>query len=156
MQNTISLLDKYKQACRIDSDNACAVSLGITRAAVSRWRNGLGHPDADSVERMCIATGENLARWLPLIEAERARSPSVRKTWLKLAQAAAVLVLTVAAHPATATAAHHAGADSSARNPAASVYYVKFSKWVCRLGMRLALALARLHGPQPCPAPAPA
>ena len=97
MPATIALLDKYKEACSLASDNACAASLGLTRSAVSLWRQGKGHPDADSVERMCTATGESLAHWLPLIEADRARSPAARKVWLRLAQAAAAVALTVLA-----------------------------------------------------------
>jgi transcriptional regulator with XRE-family HTH domain len=91
MSASINLLDKYKKACSIASDNACAASLGVGRAAVSKWRNGNGHPEADIIERMCEATGEPLARWLPLIEAERARSPGARRAWLRLAQVAATL-----------------------------------------------------------------
>jgi Helix-turn-helix. len=103
MPASITLLDKYKKTCSLASDNACAVSLGVTRSAVSLWRNGKGHPEADSVERMCEATGEPLARWLPLIEAERARSPGARRAWLRLAQVAAVMtvVLGSLAVPAT-------------------------------------------------------
>jgi hypothetical protein len=97
MQATIKLLDKYRETCSLASDNACAASLHVGRAAVSKWRNGLGHPDADSVARMCEATGEPLAHWLPLIEAERARTPEARKVWLRLAQAAAAVALTVLA-----------------------------------------------------------
>lgn len=117
MQHTISLLDKYKKTCAITSDNACASSLGLTRAAVSRWRNGLGHPDADSVERMCAATGERIERWLPLIEADRARTPAVRQVWLRLAQIAAMAVLAVGLAPANTQAATNADAGSSAPNP---------------------------------------
>jgi len=91
MTATLTLLDKYKVASSITSDNACAVSLGVSRQAVSKWRNGENHPDADIIEAMCEATGESLAHWLPLIEADRARSPAVRKVWLRLAQAAAAI-----------------------------------------------------------------
>ena len=111
MSATINLLDKYKKVCSLASDNAAAERLHVGRAAVSKWRNGNGHPDAGSVERMCQATGENLAHWLPLIEAERARTPEARKVWLRLAQAAAVIALTVGLPPA------HAGTLSSAHNP---------------------------------------
>lgn len=92
MSATINLLDKYKKACSLASDNACAASLGIGRAAVSKWRNANGHPEAEHVETMCKATGESLAHWLPLIEADRARTPEARKVWLRLAQMAAAIV----------------------------------------------------------------
>ncbi|WP_425481130.1 helix-turn-helix domain-containing protein [Dyella choica] len=82
----------------ITSDNACANALGVGRAAVSRWRNGDGHPDPGLVEDMCKATGESVAHWLPLIEAERATSPKARQVWLRLAQAAAVIALMASLH----------------------------------------------------------
>ena len=122
MSASINLLDKYKKACSIASDNACASSLGVGRAAVSKWRNGTGHPEADLVERMCEATGEPLARWLPLIEAERARSPSARKAWLRLAQVAAVLTLAIGSLPSHA--AERQGTGFASHNPVHSVYYV--------------------------------
>ena len=102
MNASLTLLDKYKTMRGITSDNACAQDLGITRATVSRWRTELGHPEADLVEKMCAVTGEKLAHWLPLIEAERARSPAARKAWLRLAQAAAavVMMVSVSAHTA--------------------------------------------------------
>ena len=114
MNSTIKLLDKYREVCLLTSDNAVAVKLGLSRSAVSLWRGGKGHPEADSVEKMCLATGEPLAHWLPLIEAERARSPAARRAWLRLAQVAAVMTLAVAVLPAHAAVR---AASSCAHNP---------------------------------------
>lgn len=91
MTATISLLDKYKESCSLFSDNACAISLHITRSTVSGWRLGKSHPDAESVEKMCLAVGDPLRQWLPLIEAERSTSPANKRVWLRLAQTAASL-----------------------------------------------------------------
>jgi hypothetical protein len=80
---------------------------------VSRWRTEQNHPEADTIEAMCDAINEPLARWLPLIEAERARTPSARKAWLRLAQIAAAITLTVGVFgPSSA----HADAPVSSRN----------------------------------------
>ena len=114
MSPSITLIDKYKKVAGIASDNACANALGVTRATVSRWRNGQGHPEPDTVEAMCKATGDSLAHWLPLIEAERARNPEARKVWLRLAQMAAAVALTVGL--ASPTSPAHAQAQESARN----------------------------------------
>jgi transcriptional regulator with XRE-family HTH domain len=115
MSHTIELLDKYKKACSLASDNACAASLGVSRQAISKWRHGENHPDADSIEAMCSATGESVARWLPLIEADRARSPAARKVWLRLAQMAAAVTLAVGLSPAhSATSGAGFSADNSA------------------------------------------
>ena len=74
-------------------DKDIASRLRVTKAAVSGWRHEKSHPDADSVSRMCEATGDSVAHWLPLIEAERARNPAAKQVWLRLAQAAAVVTL---------------------------------------------------------------
>jgi transcriptional regulator with XRE-family HTH domain len=92
MTNTIKLLDKYRQVCSINTDMAAAAKLGLGRSAVSAWRKGDRHAEADTVEIMCKAIGEPLTKWLPLVEAERARSPAIAKVWLRLAQAAAAFV----------------------------------------------------------------
>lgn len=106
MNATIKLLDKYREACSLTSDNAVAVRLGLSRSTVSLWRGQKGHPEADSIEKMCTATGESIARWMPLIEADRARSPDARKAWLRLAHlAAAVTTVYLFSHLAVQTIA---------------------------------------------------
>ena len=104
-----NLLDKYAKACSLAQDKDLAAKLRVTKSAVSNWRNGRAHPDAESVARMCEATGESVAHWLPLIEADRARNPEARKVWLRLAQMAAAVALTVGLHPAHAEAALASG-----------------------------------------------
>jgi transcriptional regulator with XRE-family HTH domain len=97
MNATNKLLDKYTQICSITQDKDLAAKLRVTKQAVSGWRTEKAHPDADSVAKMCDAINEPLAHWLPLIEAERARSPEARKVWLRLAQAAAAVFTAVIA-----------------------------------------------------------
>jgi hypothetical protein len=94
MNSTNKLLDKYRTVCKHDTDMAAAKSLGLGRSAISAWRHEHRHAEADAVAKMCDAINEPLRQWLPLIEAERARSPAVRKVWLRLAQAAAAITLT--------------------------------------------------------------
>jgi transcriptional regulator with XRE-family HTH domain len=95
LNTTISLLDKYCEVCKHASDSAAARALKVQPSAVNNWRHGRSHPDAESVERMCLAIGESVAKWLPLVEAERARSPEAKRVWLRLAQAAAVITLAI-------------------------------------------------------------
>ena len=128
MNASINLLDKYKKECSIISDNACAHSLGVGRSAVSKWRNGDGHPDADLVAVMCEATGEPIAKWVPLIEAERARSPSVKKVWLRLAQAAASIALVYLFSRLNVHQDIAGGLALFFAKPAHTVYYVKLQK----------------------------
>jgi len=102
MNATNQLLDKFAKACSIAQDKDLAAKLRVTKSAVSGWRNHRAHPDAESVARMCEATGESVAHWLPLIEADRARNPEARKVWLRLAQMAAAITLAIGLHPAQA------------------------------------------------------
>jgi transcriptional regulator with XRE-family HTH domain len=132
---TIKLLDKYASSCAIRQDKDLAARLRVTKQAVSGWRNGRAHPDADSVARMCEAIGESIAHWLPLIEAERARNPEARKVWLRLAQVAAVMTLVMGIFPAHAEAATRTaqvGAES------APVYIMRNIMAVLALGTALA------------------
>lgn len=108
MNAGLTLLDRYKKAKSIAADNAAALELGLTRATVSGWRHGKSHPDAESVARMCDATGDSIAHWLPLIEADRARSPEAKKVWLRLAQAAAAVTLAIGIAPSHASTVHAA------------------------------------------------
>jgi len=128
MSATINLLDKYKKACSITSDNACATSLHVTRSAVSGWRLGKSHPDAESVELMCTAMNEPLRQWLPLIEAERARTPAARKVWLRLAQAAASFACLYLFSRLNVHQDIAGGLALFFAKPAHTVYYVKLQK----------------------------
>jgi transcriptional regulator with XRE-family HTH domain len=149
MSATINLLDKYKKACSITADNACAVSLHVTRATVSGWRLGKSHPDAESVEKMCNAMQEPLRQWLPLIEAERARTPAARKVWLRLAQAAAAIVMTVSFGLLDVQTASAAEVIPSAHNPSTLYIMSNRRKWRRALGTVLAWSMAR-KGVSPC------
>jgi transcriptional regulator with XRE-family HTH domain len=95
MNNSNRLIDLYSQKLTLSTNQAVADRLNIQRPTVSMWRSGKSHPDAVSVEKMCAALGEPLRQWLPLIEAERAHSPAAKKVWLRLAQAAAAVTLTL-------------------------------------------------------------
>ncbi len=113
-----NLLDKYREARSIASDSALADSLRMTRQGVHQWRKGLSWPSEDHVIAMANAIGEPAERWFVAINADRA-SPAARKVWLRLAQAAAVIMIAVGIAPT------HAETDSATRNSGHSVYYVK-------------------------------
>jgi len=107
MSNAIKLLDKYVQVCSFANDSATARALHVTPQTVNNWRHARSQPNAESVERMCKAIDEPLRQWLPLIEAERARTPADRKVWLRLAQAAAsfaAIALIIKGHDGNAIA----------------------------------------------------
>jgi transcriptional regulator with XRE-family HTH domain len=91
MSTANKLLHKYSEVCKATQDKDLASRLRVTKSAVSNWRHGRAQPNAEAVERMCEATAEPLEKWLPLIEAERARTAGDRRVWLRLAQGAASL-----------------------------------------------------------------
>lgn len=117
MSNTTKLLDTYKITCGIETDMAAATRLKIARATISGWRHGNRHAEADTVELMCAATGENLANWLHAIEAERARTPAAARVWAKLAKVAACFALVASFGLLNVQTASSHGTDSTARNP---------------------------------------
>jgi transcriptional regulator with XRE-family HTH domain len=115
MNNSNRLLEIYMQKLSLRTLNDVASKLNVTRPAVSNWKAGTSHPNAEAIETMCKATGEPLARWLPLIEADRCRTAGDRRAWLRLAQVAAALTLTVGlqqVHAAPVSSAHNAGTVS--------------------------------------------
>lgn len=141
MSATLELLDRYTKTCSIASDKDLAMRLRVSKQAVSGWRHGKAHPNAKAVEDMCKAIGAPVRDWLPLIEAERARTPEDKRVWLRLAQAAAALVLAAGLIPASG----HASDMGFCRVNGHSVYYVNFRKHVAALFATLGTIIACVH-----------
>lgn len=101
MNATKKLLDKYAEACYAQKDKDIADRLHIKHSTLANWKAGRAHPDADSIEKMAEAIGEPLGVWLAEIEAERARTPTNRMVWLRLAKtlATATAAIAIAALP---------------------------------------------------------
>lgn len=146
MNNSNRLIDLYSQALSLSTNQAVADKLNIQRPTVSMWRSGKSHPDAVSVEKMCSAIGEPLRQWLPLIEAERAHSPAAKKVWLRLAQAAAAVALTISFSLLNGQASAHAERTSAAHNPDTVYIMSNIRMWLRRLGTRIASVLAPFAG----------
>jgi len=79
------LLDKYKKAKNLNSDNACAESLGLHRASVSEWRRGKSWPSEAHIVELATAANEDAGLWLVSINAERAPPGAVQREWVRLA-----------------------------------------------------------------------
>lgn len=133
MTATIELLDAFKRAKHIDSDNAAAKLLSVTRASVSGWRNGLSAPKPHTVADMCEGIGADVAPWLARVEAERAHSSADRKVWASLARrlgaAAAVAAVALVAGFGSSTKAHANGFQAA---PETSGVYI-MRNWRRRL-----------------------
>ena len=113
MNSSNRLLDIYRQRLSLKTNQAIADKLGVKQPTVSMWLNEKSHPNAEAIATMCKATDEPLAKWLPLIEAERCRTDADKKVWLRLAQAAVAFALTVGV---LAPYSAHADADPASRN----------------------------------------
>lgn len=100
MNNSNRLLDVYKRKLSLKTNQAIADKLGVKQPTVSMWINGKSHPNAEAIETMCNATGEPISKWLPLIEADRSRTPGERRAWLRLAQVAALASVILITLPA--------------------------------------------------------
>jgi transcriptional regulator with XRE-family HTH domain len=110
------LLDAAKTAQGFTTDMALAHALGISRSAVSAWRNGVKTPDPVQCAALAGYTGLPLAQVLGIVGEARAISREEKAVWRKLAASAALVALLVAptlvqsAHAATLHALPHAAA----------------------------------------------
>ncbi len=123
-----ALLDKVKESCSLPSDNVLSQRIGVTRAAVSMWRNG-GKPVPDErIAQLCAMAKLDGGEWMARIHAERAASPAEKALWRSVldrlsAAAAVVALLVLAVH----TGAHEGllTALSQAAITLPSIHYAK-------------------------------
>jgi hypothetical protein len=95
---TITLLDAWKRAKGITSDNQAAIALGVGRAAVSSWRGAIKQASPPLAARMARELGLDELKILAAIEGERAIDAETRRTWTRLAgKALAIALITLAA-----------------------------------------------------------
>lgn len=131
------LLDAAKSAQGFGTDMALASALGISRSAVSAWRNGVKTPDPVQCAALAGYTGLPLAQVLGIVGEARAISREEKAVWRKLAASAALLAMIVAptlSQQAHAATLHHVASstDLSALAPAVAVaaaqsrHYAKF------------------------------
>ncbi|NII11357.1 hypothetical protein [Oleiagrimonas sp. C23AA] len=85
MTATTELLDQYRQAKGLKSDNAAALSLGVKRQTINNWRMRGSQGEPHLIERMCEALEIDPAPWL--LRALREQSHNANKlVWERLTQ----------------------------------------------------------------------
>lgn len=89
------LLDAAKKAQGFETDMALAKALGVSRSAVSAWRNGQKGPDTVQSAALAGYTGIPLAKVLGIVGEARAISAKEKAVWRKLAASAALLLVGV-------------------------------------------------------------
>lgn len=87
------LLDKAKEVCKAKNDSEFARAIGVSRQAVSTWRQGNAYPDAVTCATIAGITGIPLAQVLGWVGEARAISREEKAVWRKLAATAALLAL---------------------------------------------------------------
>jgi hypothetical protein len=90
---TLALLDQWKTLKGIQSDNAAAIELGLTRAAVSAWRAMRTHASVTIADRMASDLRLDVIQVLAAIEADRATRPDEQAVWRRYGKAAFMTLL---------------------------------------------------------------
>jgi transcriptional regulator with XRE-family HTH domain len=102
-----ALLDACKQAINATKDSELAAALGVSKQALSSYRNGHRLPDPVQCATIAGLSGIPLARVLGIVGEARAISREEKAVWRKLAATAALLaVVFLGAAPAPSQAAH--------------------------------------------------
>ncbi len=139
---TIEFLDAIKAAYQLPSYYAVSKKLGITRSAVSNYRNGKSYFDDDMALTVADLLDLPPGYVLACIYAERTKSAPIRKVWRDIASKVASILLVVLALANLASTPSPALAqvsDFEANNGilvvSNDVYYVKccFSLDSCHL-----------------------
>jgi transcriptional regulator with XRE-family HTH domain len=81
MKTTSEWLDAVKEAAGLPSDYAAAKALGVTRSAVSGYRNGKSTFDEETCLKVADIVGVPRAVVLTSVLAQRAKSDEVRLAW---------------------------------------------------------------------------
>lgn len=84
MKTTLEYLDAVKAKFGIESDYALAPRIGVTRAAISKYRNKKDHMGDETAIRVAALLELDTALVLAAVHVERARSDTERAAWLEL------------------------------------------------------------------------
>ncbi len=148
------MLDAAKKGAGVPSDNVLSQKLGITRAVISAWRNGLYPVPDERIAQICEIAKLDGPMWTARLHAERATSPAERKMWRlaldRLSAVAAVLVLAVIAAPGAARAKAVDSQGFSGSDQPHSVYYVP-NKIATQAARASQPSDPRPHPGPPCP-----
>jgi len=98
MKTTVQFLDAISRKLGGASDYAIAKELGVTRAAVSKYRNGISFFDDETCLKVARILDIDAGAVALAVHAERTKSPEVRKMWASLADRFAVNFETLCEH----------------------------------------------------------
>lgn len=131
MSAVTDIIDTAKERAGITSDNALAIRMEVTRAAVSAWRNGKAYPDEVSCAKLADLAGLRLNHVLGTIGEARAISREAKAVWRRLASAAAVVLAVLLTGAPNRADALIAGANRTAlpqMNQTSALYIMRRMK----------------------------
>ncbi|HFF6218587.1 TPA: DUF3693 domain-containing protein [Stenotrophomonas maltophilia] len=145
MSASYDLFCRWKHVQKIQSDNAGALALGVSRATVSLWKQGK-NAEIHYIERMAVDIGDSPEMWSAVVMAERSNSEDEKAAWRRIAQKLATVAMALclfvgAALPRDVQAMPQAG------NALHDIHYAKCCiRLVAVRWLRIAMArpLARL------------
>ncbi|HGM4946026.1 TPA: DUF3693 domain-containing protein [Stenotrophomonas maltophilia] len=92
MSASYDLFCRWKHVQKIQSDNAGALALGVSRATVSLWKQGK-NAEIHYIERMAVDIGDSPEMWSAVVMAERSNSEDEKAAWRRIAQKLATVVM---------------------------------------------------------------
>lgn len=92
MSASYDLFCRWKHVQKIQSDNAGALALGVSRATVSLWKQGK-NAEIHYIERMAVDIGDSPEMWSAVVMAERSNSEDEKAAWRRIAQKLATFAL---------------------------------------------------------------
>ncbi|WP_102944350.1 DUF3693 domain-containing protein [Stenotrophomonas sp. VV52] len=94
MSASYDLFCRWKHVQKIQSDNAGALALGVSRATVSLWKQGK-NAEIHYIERMANEIGDSPEMWSAVVMAERSNSEPEKAAWKRIAQKLATVAMTL-------------------------------------------------------------
>jgi len=145
MSASYDLFCRWKHVQKIQSDNAGALALGVSRATVSLWKQGK-NAEIHYIERMAVDIGDSPEMWSAVVMAERSNSEDEKAAWRRIAQKLAAVVMALCLFVGTALPSD-VQAMPQASNALHDIHYAKCCIGrdpVRRLDLAMAAALAWL------------
>lgn len=144
MSASYDLFCRWKHVQKIQSDNAGALALGVSRATVSLWKQGK-NAEIHYVERMAVDIGDSPEMWSAVVMAERSNSEDEKAAWRRIAQKLATFALALClavgfSLPRDARASVHLQGYENDN----AVYIMRNAVWQSETGLAVDPSLASL------------
>lgn len=135
---TNQLLDRYAEAKGLNSDYKIAKALGITRQAVSNWRNEKNHLDDTACLQIAEALNIDPLTIMAKVRETRKQSPREQATWERYRGRIALAVMAAIIAGGTDVAESSEQGQRSQFKVLQPIYYAQFAwRWWLRCARHL-------------------